>query len=162
MDFVTERLQSVGIIIDGNESNTHVSRGRGWFYLTKQYKSVDTETNANVIFIPIKTRDFEKADPQFDYYTLNIENEYIPIKNEVIEARPDLPYFMKTPDGTYVKIDRNKIMIPDPEYNYYIFDKNSHSYKECKKIKSFDVKNQYYVQQNQMKYAKIMASVEEN
>lgn len=162
MEFITGRLQSIGIIIDGNESNTHVARGRGWFYLTKQYKSIDTETNANVIFIPIKTRDFEKADPQFDYYTLNIENEYIPIKNEVIEARPDLPYFMKTPDGTYVKIDRNKIMIPDPEYNYYIFDKNSHSYKECKKIKSFDVKNQYYVQQNQLKYAKIVASVEEN
>ena len=158
MEFITKRLESIGIYIDNKETNTHNAKDRGWFYLPKQYSAKDEETGVKQTFVPIKQRDFLRADPQYDYFTLNIEDEMIPIKNEVIERRPDLPFYMQTPDGQYVHIDREKIMIPDADYNYYTYNNDDHVYVECVKIAKFEPETQYYIPLNQMKTVKIRAS----
>lgn len=154
MEIIIGKLKSIGIEIPDNESGLYdpeYQKSRAYWYTTKKYLGSSSESDENKIFIPIKQKDFLKADDTLDYFTKSVEGKFIGVKNEVVEKRSDLPFYIQDNSGDYILIDRNKILIPDHEYKYYLYDRSSNKYKECKRLKKFNNEKQYYIQQDQIK-----------
>jgi hypothetical protein len=154
MEIIIGKLKSIGIEIPDNESGLYdpeYQKSRAYWYTTKKYLGSSSESDENKIFIPIKQKDFLKADDTLDYFTKSVEGKFIGIKNEVVEKRSDLPFYIQDNSGDYILIDRNKILVPDHEYKYYLCDRSSNKYKECKRLKKFNIEKQYYIQQDQIK-----------
>lgn len=179
LDIITDKLKSIGIIIDENEVNSHLRENnispwwdeqddrvynadyhtdnmkhRAYWYNTDEYVGVTSENNTK-IFIPIKPQDFEIADDKYDYYIKMPNDSYLPVKNEVVEKRLDLDYYVEDNSGEMIKIDRKNIMIPDPNYKYFIFDRSDNMYKQLKKINKFNITKQYYILKDEHKITKI-------
>jgi hypothetical protein len=162
MEIIDYELRSIGIEIDRYESNSHFRCNgyyyhpkyidqRGYYYSTKLHEgSVPEENERNVIFIPIKYKDFLKADPSYDYFVLSVDQRFIPVKDEVLEKRPDLDFYIMSSD-IFLKIDRERVLIPDDRFTYYIFDKSSRTYKVVKDLTEFDKTQQYYIRQENIK-----------
>jgi hypothetical protein len=104
-----------------------------------------------MVFVPIKRDDYLIVDPEYDYYIYNEDiQDYIPVKNEVIESRPDLDYFILDPKGKkYLPIDRSKVMYPDPKFEYYTYDRNTDLFYKVKNPSKFDEFQQYYISESQ-------------
>ena len=150
---IISELSRVGIIISNNEVYSHFSKynwsiydpfyspnfkERAYYYLTQTYDGEESEGNTIKTFIPIKTVDFLAAPKNENFYVVSVDGVMIAVENEVIETRDDLDYYIKDPDGEYIKIDRNKVLVPDPEYKFYIFDRNTRKYKLCSGIMKFE------------------------
>jgi hypothetical protein len=115
---------------------------RGWHYLTKNLE--------NNTFVPIKTEDFCIASPEYQYYTLSVKREFIPVTDEVVEVRDDLQFYVKYGNEFYT-IDRNEVLIPDPKYEFYIFDREKMKFALCVNIEKFEKGTQYYILRDQHK-----------
>lgn len=124
----------------GDDAFWNFCHRRGWHYLVK---SLENDT-----FIPIKTRDFSKASSEFQYYTKSIDNEFIPVQEEVVEIRDDLIYYFKDKDD-FFEINREDVLIPDPKFNYYVYNKDTKKFMLCVNLEKFDKKEQYYILKDQ-------------
>ena len=125
---------------------------RGWHYITKNLE--------NNTFVPIKTTDFATASPEYDYYTLSVKNEYIPVTEEVVEIRDDLQFYFK--DGNeYFAINREEVLIPDPKYNYYVYNNEEHKFALCVNLKKFEKDKQYYILRDQHRVNEVLLNKEE-
>ena len=125
---------------------------RGWHYITKNLE--------NNTFVPIKTTDFATASPEYDYYTLSVKNEYIPVTEEVVEIRDDLQFYFK--DGNeYFAINREEVLIPDPKYNYYVYNNEEHKFALCVNLKKFEKNKQYYILRDQHHVNEVLLNKEE-
>lgn len=159
MGIIEKKLKHIGIEIDECEVNSHIHkdnwcRNRAYWYNTNKY--IGESDNGSKIFIPIKPQDFEIPDDKYDYYIKLQDESYLPVKNEVVEKRPDLDYYIEDNSGTMVKIDRANIMKPDNEYAYFVFDRLDNKYKELKSLEKFDITTQYYILNDQHKVSKII------
>ena len=125
---------------------------RGWHYLTK-----NLEDNT---FVPIKIEDFATASSEYDYYTLSVKNEYIPVTEEVVEIRDDLQFYFKDGDE-YFAIDREQVLVPDPKYNFYIYDNKEHKFALCVNLKKFEKDKQYYILRDQHRVNEVLLNKEE-
>lgn len=133
----------------GDEAFWKFVHRRGWHYLVK---SLENDT-----FVPIKIDDFCKASSEYQYYTKSVEGDYIPVQEEVVEIRDDLQYYFKD-KNEYFKIDRNEIMIADPEYNYYIYNRDKKKFMLCVNLVKFDKKEQYYILKDQHRTNEVLAN----
>lgn len=144
MALITKKLNDIGVTIDWNESNSHITSSRGITY-------IPLETDASdITFIPIKQSDFLTIDNNLKYYILYNDN-YIPVKDEVILARADMNYYSTVDGKEFIEMDRNKILIPDNKYKYYIYDRDKDKYFYVVDIQSFDPIQQYYIDKTQWK-----------
>lgn len=181
MDKVVYELNAIGIHIDNKEVNAHfrkydrhgcmykVRHGyhpdyigeRSYFYNTKMYKGLVNDQYKT--FIPIKTKHFLAADPKYDYYTISVKGNYIPVENEVVEKRDDLDYYITDPTTEeFLKIDRNKILIPDQKYTYFLYNQETRAYDSIDVSQGFDDEKQYYICQDNVKINNINVSGDEN
>lgn len=100
----------------------------------------------------IISSEFLTVDPQFEYYFLNEDENYIKIDPEDVETMIEKHTFYIKVGKKYVECDPVKILIPDPKYKYYIFDKESNTYVYQENITSFDPIQQYYITKDDYRY----------
>lgn len=159
--YMRKKIDELGIILNWDEPNRHISAGKHYLLKPFQARSKDGKVIKNQVFIPIKKQDFLIIDPQFDYFIYNPNiDEYIPVTNEVVRERDDLDYYIIDPSNKgYLQIDRNKVLIPDLSYEYYIYDRNTDLYKRVKKLTKFEDLQQYYIPQDQFLSSTVDVSV---
>ncbi len=58
-------------------------------------------------------------------------------------------------NGEYVLIDINNILIPNPEIDFYTYDRNSDRYLKCEDLKEFDRLQNYYITADQSDAGKL-------
>ena len=150
---IQREIDTLGIKLNWDEENRHFNRGK--YYMTKHIKAraKSGKKETDMIFVPIKKEDFLIVDTGFDYFIYNEDSKtYIPVKNEVVECRPDLDYYIRDAKGRYIPIDRNKALYPDPGYDYYTYDRNTDLFYKAKVGSKFDDLQQYYIPEGQSKY----------
>lgn len=129
---------------------------RGYYYITKNKDG--TINNKPETFVPIKTMHFCKASDQWKYYVQSDTGSFIEVDGMVLEQRDDLQFYIQD-NGEYVRIKRESVLIPDPEYSYFVFDRESRNYKICEDLESFDPKTQYYIPFSQHKTVHVDAGL---
>jgi hypothetical protein len=112
--------------IDGYLLDELHAGDRGYYYITKNKDG--TINNKPETFVPIKTMHFCKASDQWKYYVQSDTGSFIEVDGMVLEQRDDLQFYIQD-NGEYVRIKRESVLIPDPEYSYFVFDRESRNYK---------------------------------
>lgn len=136
-------------VLNPYESNNHVDRGyRGIGYIP-HYKVEDKTDDA---FIPIVSAQFLTLDPQFKYYVQNADDNYIEISIDDAESVIERKFVYIKVGKKYVACDPIKVLIPDPKYDYYLFDKEKNVFLYQENIEKFDILKQYYIRKDQYRY----------
>lgn len=166
---IVRKLYSIGIQITTHELNWHNKHNneresyyiygdpayweyvgrRGEHYLVKSSRQEGKDRMET--FVPIKPEDFSIADPQYTYYSkVEGSNTFVELDPVVLQRPVTFTVYINGPDG-YTPIDPKKILLPDPEYKYYKFNKTSKKYVLVSNLKKFGPKTQYYILHDQHK-----------
>ena len=134
------------------EGNSHVDRGYRGIGYVPHYK---IEESTELTFLPIVSSQFLTVDNQFEYYFKNADNKYIKIEEtsdaeDMIIADKRSIYIKVA--KKYVECDKNKVLVPDPKYKYYILDKRKNAYVYQEGIDKFDPIQQYYILKDEYRY----------
>lgn len=108
---------------------------------------VDEKTGHVKDFIVAAKETFMTVDTEYEYYTKVIEKgevKYYKVDPENILTDPNIELYVKV-QGEYINVDRNKIIIPNPKVNFYIYDRGTGKYIKCTNLEAFDPLQTYYV-----------------
>ena len=85
-------------------------------------------------------------------YIKNKSGNFITISAEDVERSINEIFVYIKVGENYVECDPNKIMIADPKYYYFTFDKEKNKFVYQKKLVYFDKLTQYYILKEQYSY----------
>ena len=136
-------------ILNPYEPNSHVERGYQGIGYIPQVVITEAEDED---FVPIVYSNFLICDPNYQYYIKNKSGNFITISAEDVERSINEIFVYIKVGENYVECDPNKIMIADPKYYYFTFDKEKNKFVYQKKLVYFDKLTQYYILKEQYSY----------
>lgn len=137
-------LKKLGV--DFTEPNTKYENGIGTINAIMGH---DYDERSGVVkeFIRAMPDNFLVVDTDFVYYTKVTENKdvkYYKVTPEQILKNKEMNLYVNITDG-FVPVDIDNILIPDPKVKFYIYDRGTDRYIECKNLNKFDILQNYYI-----------------